>query len=169
VKQADLIIIGQKIADGPSTGVDGFNGGPEWIDIRILEILKGDISEKIIRVKSWYGICAYGIVIRDKNSYVIFLSRKDNRYYAVNGGCAIRTYNIYEDDVDFKENDLSKNTQKTTIDELVKKIGPEALRKKVVEDKPNNKYILYIVPIVGFLFSLALAGILITLKNKSKI
>jgi hypothetical protein len=168
-KKADLIIIGQKVADGPSTGSQGFNGGPEWIDIKLLETLKGDTSEKKIRVKSWYGMCAYGIIINDENPHVIFLSKEDNQYFAVNGGCATRTYNIQGEKVDFKENDLSKNTQKITIDELVKKIGPGAVRKKIVENKPKNKYIFYIIPIIDFLLLSVLIGVLVILKKKSKI
>jgi len=76
VRQADLIIVGQKVLDGPRTDFGEGYGGPDWIDIEILEILKGEESKKRIKVNGWDAMCSYGIVI-DKGEYIIFLKRRD--------------------------------------------------------------------------------------------
>jgi hypothetical protein len=96
IQQADLIIVGEKTANGPSVGMDHYPDASDWIEIRIFDILKGQEEEEYIRVNSWNGMCGYGIVIAE-GKYVIFLEqRKDDRevyqYDAVNNGCSIKIY-----------------------------------------------------------------------------
>jgi len=180
-QKADLVIIGQKVADGPSTKVHGsqFPGGPEWIKVKVLEILKGNTQDKEIQVKSWYGMCAYGIILNDNKSHVIFLQNGKDQYYAVNSGCAIRTFSVDGNIVNFQETELSKDTQKISIDKLVKKIGPSASRKKITDYDSNETinqirspiYYIFItlaIIIFGFLVLLILTIVILVLKDKSK-
>lgn len=78
-KKANLIIIGQKAAEGQHTDLrpEGY-GGFDWIDIRIIKVLEGETSQDQIRVKSYDAMCDYGITVDDK-TYVIFLARYEDR------------------------------------------------------------------------------------------
>lgn len=95
---ADLIIVGRKVSEGPSTG-DAPNGGPDWIQVRVEEVLKGEVDANQIQVNSWDGMCDYGIVA-DSGSYVMFLAWNGEMYGAVNIGCAVRQYPVQGDVVD---------------------------------------------------------------------
>ncbi len=178
-QKAGLIIIGQKVVHGPSTksGSSKLPGGPEWIRVKVLETLKGDLSEKEIQIRSWYGMCAYGIIINDNKPYVIFLQKGKDQYYAVNSGCAIRTFSVDGNIVNFKDSESSKDTQKISIDELVKKIGPGASRKKITDYDFNETisqirspifYIFITLGIIIFSFFILLISTIIILVLRDK-
>jgi hypothetical protein len=88
VAEADAIIIGERVGSGPSTG-----DGPDWITVKVYEVLKGSVDEQRIRVNSWNGMCAYGIVVED-GLYVMILSKYENEYDAVHGGCGVKTFPV---------------------------------------------------------------------------
>ena len=95
-QQADAVIIGQKIAEQRPDS-------PEWIDVRVLRVLKGNVPDQHIRIASWYGMCSYGIVI-DEHTYVMLLVGSDKSqgrayYDAVNYGCAVTTLPVQDDAV----------------------------------------------------------------------
>jgi hypothetical protein len=115
---ADLIVIGRQVQRGPSTGT-----GPDWITIRVSEVLKGSTEETRIRVDSFSGMCGYGIVV-DRATYVIFLERGDDMYYAVNDGCAVHT-------VPVEGGEVTVDGQGMPIDEFVTLLGPDAVRTQV--------------------------------------
>lgn len=180
-QKAGLIIIGQKVADGPSTksGSSKLPGGPDWIRVKVLEIIKGDTKDQEVQIKSWYGMCAYGIIINDNKPHVIFLQKSKDQYYAVNSGCAIRTFSVDGNIVNFKDSELSKDTQKISIDELVKKIGPGASRKKIADYNSNKTisqtrspvfYIFITLAIImfGFFVLLILTIVILVLRDKPK-
>ena len=102
-KQSDLIIIGQKIKEGPSSDFLGAIRGPDWIDIKVIRVLKGKESQEVIRVNSWDGMCSFGIAVNDK-TYLIFLQKRippateDYQYDAVNQGCSVKVYQIEDND-----------------------------------------------------------------------
>lgn len=180
-QKADLIIIGQKVSDGPSTKSYGsnFSGGPEWIKVKVLEIIKGDTKDQKIQIKSWYGMCAYGIIINDNKPHVIFLQKCNKQYCAVNSGCAIRTFPVEGNIISFQETELSKDTQKISINELVKKIGPETKRKKIADYNSNininqNRspifyiFITLVLILLSFFILLILIIVILVLKDKPK-
>jgi len=112
VQQADLIIVGRKIAeDTPAR--EQSNSGPESITIQVLKYLKGKAPRKI-KVNSWDGMCPFGIVI-DNRTYVIFLQKKGTplfalgkvEYDAINQGCSIKTYPVESDTVYFEDQKIS--------------------------------------------------------------
>jgi len=110
VQQADLIIVGEKSANGPSVMMNQFPDASDWIDIKIFDILKGQEKKKRIRVNSWDGMCSYGIDI-DDGKYIIFLEKREvdhetYQYDAVNYGCSIRIYSIKDDIVVFGDEQI---------------------------------------------------------------
>ena len=112
VQQADLIVLGEKAGNGPLIGLSYFPDAASWIEIDILDILKGQEAQKRIRVNSWNGMCGYGIVIGE-GQHVIFLVKTENspgghQYDAVNYGCSVKTYPVKDDRVIFNGKDISK-------------------------------------------------------------
>jgi hypothetical protein len=103
-RTADLILIGQRTdfsAEEMKTGI-----GPATIKVKIIKALKGEASKDEIVVKSWSGMCPYGIVINDNTQHVIFLSKIEKRYYAV-ATCSVKTYDVKDGQVDFEGEKLS--------------------------------------------------------------
>ncbi len=92
-KHADAIIIGKRIT--PKTpGEDRLESAPEYVNITVESVLKGDIEEKTIKAAAYAsGVCPYGIVTPPGKSYVMFLGRaKDGKTYdSLNYSCAVRS------------------------------------------------------------------------------
>ena len=84
---ADLIVIGQRASEGSPTGGAPV-GGPGWIWVQVLEVLKGKVDGNHIQVNSWDGMCAYGIVVGGE-TYVMFLAWNGGMYDAMNFGYAV--------------------------------------------------------------------------------
>ena len=133
VKDSDLIILGQKVADGPSTAAEGhcdpYTCGPDWIEVKIINVLNGPEIAGRLKVNSWDGMCNYGIVV-DSQEYIMFLKRRsveheDYRYDAVNYGCSIHTYLVQNNTVDFEG-------KKIAIDEFKEKI------KKIIDEEKTK-------------------------------
>jgi hypothetical protein len=103
ILHADTIVVGQKVKDGPSSVRGEALGGPDWTEVRVLEVIKGTAGEGHIFVNSWNGPCLNGIILDDK-TYLLFLIHKPSsedisEYDAVNGGCAVRTLLVDDEDV----------------------------------------------------------------------
>ena len=113
VDRADLIIVGHKIDDGQqsSSREDIDILIPELIQVRILEILKGSTQSTEIKVRSFYGMCAYGIVLNDNRNYLILLSNvsetEEELYSSVDGDCAEKSYLVLNNQVDIKGQNIS--------------------------------------------------------------
>jgi hypothetical protein len=105
-QRADLIVIGEQVDSGPSTG-----SGPDWIVVRIDEVLKGDAPGERIRVNGWDGMCPYGIVV-EPGTYVMFLADEGEMYAAINYGCAVKTLPVTGENVEVDE-------QSMLLDDLV--------------------------------------------------
>jgi hypothetical protein len=84
---AQLIIVGQVVAEGPSTG-----SGPDWITVQVIDVLKGDPPDTRIRVNSWDGMCGYGVVLAKGEQAVMLLTDGGEQFITVNYGCAISQY-----------------------------------------------------------------------------
>jgi hypothetical protein len=98
VRQADLVIVGRKTDAEPHAATGPAGAAPDWIDVEVLQVLKGTSAEARLRVNSWDGMCDYGIVV-DAHPHVMFLVKPrpgQGRvfYDAVNDGCAVKTYPI---------------------------------------------------------------------------
>ena len=122
INESDYIIIGQKIKEAP---LEGYDIGPEWTEIKVLQVLKGVIKDSSIKTRSWYGMCNYGIIL-DDNTHLIFLEYgydselEENIFHAV--GCATKT--IYVND-----NFVTVEGDELTINEFSEKFNlPEPIR-----------------------------------------
>ena len=140
VEKSDLIIIGQR-TDFSSNEQDSFETLPDSINVKIIEILKGNTNQNQITVNSWNGMCGYGIVVDDKE-YVMLLQEKDNMYDAVDFGCSVKTFPVDNGLVDF-------NGDKISIDEFTDKLGSQAARPVIDSgfQKQLSKY-YYIIPAI---------------------
>ncbi len=74
IEQADLIATGNRIFDKTKPP----EKEPSLIKVQFARILKGKVLENQAQVKSYYGMCPYGIVLPDAGDYVLFLSDVDN-------------------------------------------------------------------------------------------
>lgn len=112
IQKADVIIEGQKISEGPRSEVlNPDYAKPEWIEIGVLDTLKGNPAEASVKVNSWDGMCPYGIVVDDR-TYVFFLVKREVNdeeyaYDAVDFGCAQKTLIVENNAVNFHGSQVS--------------------------------------------------------------
>ena len=105
VKQADLIIVGKKVADEGQMVRTGRNQSrPEGGKIKIVRVLKGKTGRDTIDVRCMYGMCGYGICLEGDGLYVIFLSAVKAEgggydYTSVHSGCAVKYYKVVDESV----------------------------------------------------------------------
>ena len=120
IQAADVIVVGEKISEGPHTDPrpEGL-GGPEWIEVNVQQVLKGQVQEKNIRVNSWQAMCLYGIQL-EKGMHVIFLSNPQNSpaYDAVNYGCSLKALSIEDDMVLYEGKQIPLSNLKRMISEV---------------------------------------------------
>jgi hypothetical protein len=147
---ADLVIIGKLVREGPSTG-DYPHGGPDWIEVQVLETLKGEQGAKKIRANSWDGMCAYGILLPDEGEYLIFLADGEEYYNAVEIGCSAKQFPVVDGMVVLEEETIP-------LDELVARLGLE--REAMDEDGG-------VLPVCGaFGFGVVLVGVVLVRKRE---
>jgi len=142
VKKADLIILGQKIkawSDNPKASPNQ----PEWVEVAVKEVFKGELSAKQVKIHSYYGMCPYGVVLPDDKSYLMLLEKEDDHFRAVYQGCAVNKYLVEDNKVLFED-------EKISIDDFVKKIGQGGKREMVKEDNPLG----LLIPLLGGLLVL---------------
>ena len=108
-KAADLIIIGQRDDFSPDELTHGV-GGPDSIKLKVRRVLKGKESREEIRVKSWSGMCPYGVIINDNLEHVVFLRKSGETYVAV-AMCSIKDYTVRDGMVEF-------GNQKITVEDF---------------------------------------------------
>jgi hypothetical protein len=131
LSKADLIIIGQKVAEGPRSDFGEGYGGSDWIEVKVIEILKGSIPNKEIKINSWDAMCPYGIVVDDNRNYLMLLQKKatpgeDYQYDSVDSGCAERSYLV-------ENNQIDLDGQKTSLEDLASKYGLQ-IQKNTVDN-----------------------------------
>ena len=104
-RAADLVIIAQREDFSPDELTHGV-GGPENIKVKVIRTLKGETSAAEIMVKSWSGMCPYGIVLNDNKPHVIFLKKSEEMYRAVDM-CSVKSYAVEDDAVLFEGRKIS--------------------------------------------------------------
>ncbi len=152
VEKSDLIIISQR------TDYWQYEQKvPDSINVKIIEVLKGDINQNQITVNSWDGMCPYGIDVDDK-IYIMLLQKRDNQYDAVNFGCSVKTFLVENNMVDFDGNTI-------TLDDFTAKFGSQASR-QIIEDKSQQQtsYLYYIIPVIVVLIIISL--IILRMRKK---
>ena len=119
LKKADLVIVGKRIDYDPEEKM------PSTIKVNIIKVLKGEIKKKQIEVKSWYGMCPYGIVVDDR-IYVMILknpSKMQGMYTTVNSGCSVTKLLV-------KSNKVSVDGRIMSIEDIEKIINMSSGRSK---------------------------------------
>lgn len=118
LKAAELVIVGAKL--GQHADLDGgIPQGPEYIQVRVKQVLKGTPSGAEIKVNSWDAMCSYGIVV-DNRDYLMLLvsetsSHDGSEYDAVNNGCAVKQLLVEDRKVQIEGKELSVSDVKTLI------------------------------------------------------
>ena len=115
-RAADLIIIAQRENFSPDELTYGV-GGPENIKVKVIQTLKGETSAAEIVVKSWSGMCPYGIVLNDNKPHVIFLKKSDKIYRAVDM-CSVKSYAVEDDAVLFEGQKISVEDFRQRLERL---------------------------------------------------
>ena len=112
LQQADLVIVGKRIDYDPNEKM------PSSIKVNIIKVLKGEIKEAQIEVKSWYGMCGYGIVVDDQ-IYVMILRKSlemPGIYTTVDMGCSVTQLLV-------KSNKVSVGGKSMSIEDIAEIIG----------------------------------------------
>lgn len=116
LQQADLVIVGKRIDYDPEEKM------PSTIKVNIINVLKGEIKEEQIEVKSWYGMCPYGIVVDDQ-IYVMILRKSfemQGVYITVNAGCSVTQLLV-------KSNKVSVGGKSMSIEDIIEIINKKPL------------------------------------------
>ena len=123
-RRSDLIIIGQRDDFSPDELTHGV-GGPENIKVKVARVLKGKESREEITVKSWSGMCPYGIVINDNLPHVIFLKKSGETYRAVDM-CSVKDYIIKDNMVEFGKQKISVEDFQLKLEKLGLQNSPDS-------------------------------------------
>lgn len=120
-RAADLILIVQRNDFSPDELTHGI-AGPETIKVKVLQKLKGEVSNAEITLKSWSGMCAYGIVLNDNLEHVVFLKKSGNLYHTV-AICSVKSYAVKDGMVQF-------DTEKIAVEDFRVKLEKLGARKR---------------------------------------
>jgi len=124
IERADLIVTGYRIFYKTQTKEDE----PQFIDVQFKRVLKGKVLENTATVKSFYGMCPYGVVLPDAANYVLFLRESDGNSFTEVQKCSVKTLRL--DGV--KSEDDDKNAVVTLDDGKTKISLDELLRERIV-------------------------------------
>lgn len=119
LEKADLVIVGKRIDYDPEEKM------PSSIKVNIIKVLKGEIKKGQIEVKSWYGMCPYGIVVDDR-IYVMILKKPlkiQGMYTTVNTGCSVTKLLV-------KSSKVSVDGKIMSIEDIAKIINMSSGRSK---------------------------------------
>ncbi|MGD8821561.1 MAG: hypothetical protein PVG63_00535 [Anaerolineales bacterium] len=153
---ADVIVIGRLVREGPSTGF-----GPDWLEIEILEVWKGELEQARIQVNSWDGMCAYGVILFDHEPHLIFLEKQGDIYDTVENGCAVRSILI-------EGNQIITDDGPVPLDEFADSLGLSASRQTMPEQGAQSS-IPWTPVLVGIVIILAMTvGFYLVLKRLAR-
>ncbi|MDD3370660.1 MAG: hypothetical protein PHE27_02420 [Alphaproteobacteria bacterium] len=90
IEKADAVIVAERTTESEGEAKGDLSALPPFIDIDVLDILKGNVPEHKIRVKSFSGMCPYGIYFQKGTKAVVILAHRQSYYDAVAGHCSVR-------------------------------------------------------------------------------
>ncbi|HKS26441.1 MAG TPA: hypothetical protein VJS44_01415 [Pyrinomonadaceae bacterium] len=120
-RRADLIIIGQRYDFRPDELKHG-TFGPENIRVQVRRIFKGEEGRDEITVKSWSGMCPYGVILNDNLPHVIFLKKSGDTYHAIDM-CSVKDYLIRDDVVEFGKQKISIEDFRMKLEKVLAREG----------------------------------------------
>lgn len=102
-KQAS-VIVWVRNEDRNSRG--SLRSGPDFVDLTVKKIIKGDPDPDYVKVRSWYGECAYGAqmqlgaeaILLLEEATDIYSGKPNGTYKLVEDGCSEGQLDMYEDD-----------------------------------------------------------------------
>ena len=113
IAQADLIVVGYRRID-QRTKPEQEGDTPQQIEVQVTRVLRGSVKENQIKVRSYRGMCPYGVVLPDTEHYVLILKASgDGRTYGAVETCSVKALRV--------TNDAAENV---TLDEYTKKTVP---------------------------------------------
>ena len=94
IAQADLIIVGYRIDYGEKQEqTEGDT--PQQIRVQVTRVLRGSVKENQIMVKSYSGMCPYGVVLPDNAPHVLILkSSGDGQIYGAVDRCSVKAMRV---------------------------------------------------------------------------
>ncbi len=106
IQAANLIIIGNKVREGPFLDP----AGPSWTKIKVSQILKGSVETDTIKTMSFLGMCQYGITLEDNTPSVVFLSggwsNEEVPYSSVGSRYGKKSYPIHDNSITIDGKDM---------------------------------------------------------------
>lgn len=91
IAQADLIVVGQRLDLPKKQEPEGDT--PQQIKVQVKRVLRGSVKENQITVRSYSGMCPYGVVLEDEAEYVLLLSSDGGIYNAVDR-CSVKAMRV---------------------------------------------------------------------------
>jgi hypothetical protein len=134
LEKAELVVVARRPAEPKQP--EGPANGPACDVLSVEGVLKGEFKGEKLRVRSWYGMCPYGIILSE-GTYVVLLSkapehaydvsypddecakalkRKPELYVAVEQGCAVKALAV-------REGSVEAEGLKMTLEEFRDKYG----------------------------------------------
>lgn len=128
IAQSDLIIVGYRLDH--RTKPEQESDTPQQLEVQVKRVLKGGVKENRITVRSYSGMCPYGVVLPDKEHYVMLLKASgDGRTYSAVDRCSVKTLRVTNDAAELVT--LDDDTKKTMRLEafLLKYLAPPIIPK----------------------------------------
>ena len=134
LEKADLVVVAKRPAEPKQPEQPA--SGPACDELLVESVLKGEFEEEKLRVRSWYGMCPYGIILNE-GTYVVLLSKAPSHAYdfsrpddecekalrqkpvlytAVEQGCAVKALAV-------EAGSVEAEGVKLTLDEFREKYG----------------------------------------------
>lgn len=117
------VIVWVRNEDQNSKG--NLRSGPDYVDLNVKKVIKGHPDSDYVRVRSWYGECAYGAQMQLNSEAVllleeandIFSGRTDGTYKLVEDGCSESQLDVNGDD------EVLVHNERTSISSFASEFG----------------------------------------------
>jgi hypothetical protein len=130
IAQADLIVVGYRLDHPAKPEQEGET--PKQVKVQVMRVLRGSVKENQIMVRSYSGMCPYGVVLPDKEHYVLILKATgDGQTYSAVDRCSVKALRVTNDAAEIVT--LDEYTNKTLpLDALLlATIAPPEYRRAV--------------------------------------
>ncbi len=91
ITQADLIVVGYRVDLPTKQGQEGDT--PQQIKVQAMRVLRGSVKDNQITIRSYSGMCPYGVVLEDRAEYVLLL-RGDGGIYSAVDRCSVKAMRV---------------------------------------------------------------------------
>ncbi len=95
IAQADLIVVGYRHQAQPPQDNDAT---PQQTKVQVMRVLRGSVKDNQIMVRSYSGMCPYGVVLPDDKPYVLILRASgDGATYSAVDRCSVKALSVAAD------------------------------------------------------------------------